>query len=87
MTFEPNLKLFKWKSMIEVPPPLNDYNPDAGEPIPGMLVKMTCTTPNASGPTHIRDTVMSSLRAVGRKPQRGFYFDQVILAEGAQAEC
>jgi type IV pilus assembly protein PilM len=82
MTFEPELGKFKgWeKNLIDMPPPINTY--DVNQPLPGMLIKITCRTPNTSGPAFIRDKFMKPLRQDGRKRGQGFYIDNVVLIEG-----
>ncbi len=80
MLFEPELGRYPWTSAIEVPAPINTY--DVNQPLPGMLIKITCRTPNTGGPSFIRDKFMMPLRRNGRKPGQGFYIDQVVLIEG-----
>ncbi|MBI3835047.1 MAG: type IV pilus assembly protein PilM [Planctomycetes bacterium] len=83
--FEPDLRLFKWESQIEVKPPINSYENKAGsKELPGLLAKITCTTPNEGGSKFIRDEFMYRLRDLGRQPDLGFYVDNIMLANGSQ---
>ena len=86
IAYEPDLRLFRWESVINVPPPINNHDPDTGQELPGLLVKMICTSPNAGGAAFIRDSFMDTLRKKGRQPGSGFYVDQVILLEGGRWE-
>ncbi len=80
--FEPELGKWPWKSLIEVPPPINTY--DVEQALPGLHVKLTCRTPNAGGAAFIRDKFILRLRENGRRPGTGFYFDQIVLMDGVQ---
>lgn len=86
MVYEPDLRLFRWESRIEVPPPINNHDPNVGNPLPGLLVKIVCSTPNSGGAAYIRDSFINALRENGRKPGAGFYIDQLILYEGYRWE-
>ena len=61
-----------------MPPPIND----PGAVLPGIFVKITCSTPNQAGPQFVSDAFMNALRANGRRPGQGFYFDMVNLFDG-----
>ncbi|MEK7756975.1 MAG: pilus assembly protein PilM, partial [Planctomycetota bacterium] len=49
MLYDPDLRQFNWESKIEVPPPINDHSAKAGGELAGILIKITCTTPNEGG--------------------------------------
>ncbi len=82
MHFEPDLKLFDWTSLVNIPEPLNDYDIDAPGELPGIRVVLTCRTPHRGGAEYFRDGFMSALRHAGRRPNTGFYFDHVSLIAG-----
>lgn len=81
--FEPELGKYNWKSTVDMPPPLNTY--DVEKPFPGMLVKITCRSPNTGGPAFIKDKFMMPLMEKGRTASKQFYIDQVVLIEGNKA--
>jgi type IV pilus assembly protein PilM len=85
--FEPDLRQVNWKSMIEVPPPINDHDPDAGVELPGIFIKITCTTPNEGGLKFINEDFIKKLRENGRKAGMGFYIDNVVPVEGGKIEA
>jgi len=85
--FEPELQITNWDSKIEVPPPINDHSGKAGGDLAGILIKITCTTPNEGGLKFIKDSFMEPLRQNGRKAGAGFYIDNVVLAEGGKLEA
>jgi len=80
--FEPNLNLFDFKSLVAAPPPLSDYDPQSSSELPGFLLKIKCRSGNEGTIEFIAKQFMDPLRKAGRKPETGFYFDQVILASG-----
>ena len=84
ITFEPNVKAYSWDSVIDVPEPINSHDVNEGDDLPGLLVKIICTTPNAKGATYIRDSYMRAIRESGRKPGTGFYVDHIIVLEGSK---
>ncbi|MDO8629851.1 MAG: hypothetical protein Q7R41_05110, partial [Phycisphaerales bacterium] len=86
MQFEPDLRQTNWKSTIEVPPPINEHDPNRGAELPGILIKITCTTPNEGGLKFINEDFIKKIRENGRKPGAGFYIDNVVLVEGTKAE-
>jgi type IV pilus assembly protein PilM len=86
MDFEPDLKLFDWRSLVNVPDPLNDYNVDAAGELPGLRLRLTLRTPNQGGAQFVRDSFMTPLRETGRKAGTGFYFDQVSLISGEKID-
>ena len=71
-----------WDSMIPVPEPIND--PDAA--LPAMKIVIQCTTPHKDGARFVGQAFMDPLRANGRKPGVGFYFDRVILFDGSRVD-
>jgi hypothetical protein len=85
--FEPELQVTNWESKIEVPPPINDHSAKAIGNLAGILIKITCTTPNEGGLKFINEDFIKKLRENGRKPGMGFYIDNVVLAEGSKAEA
>lgn len=87
MLYDPDLRQFNWESKIEVPPPINDHSAKAGGELAGILIKITCTTPNEGGLKFIRDSFMEPLRLKGRKPGADFYIDHVVLVEGGKVEA
>jgi len=87
MLYDPELRQFNWESRIEVPPPINDHSPNASGELAGILIKITCTTPNEGGLKFIRDSFMEPLRQNGRKPGAGFYLDNVVLVEGGKVNA
>ncbi|MCH7883834.1 MAG: type IV pilus assembly protein PilM [Planctomycetes bacterium] len=82
MQFEQDLKLFDWTSLVEIPEPFNDYDIDTAGEVPGLRIALTFRTPNQGGAAFIRDGFMTALRQAGRRPDTGFYFDQVSLISG-----
>lgn len=84
LAFEPDLRAYRWDSIITVPEPIKVYDIEQGQEIPGFLVKIDCTTPHADGAAFIRDHYISNLRKLGQKPGAGFFFDHIILFEGAK---
>jgi type IV pilus assembly protein PilM len=87
MLYDPDLRQFNWESKIEVPPPINDHSAKTVGELAGILIKITCTTPNEGGLKFIKDSFMVPLRQNGRKPGAGFYIDNVVLVEGGKAEA
>lgn len=82
MQFEENLFAFEWPSVITPPEPINDPK----KPLPGLLLKITCTTPNQGAAKFIEESFMAPLRTNGRRAKTGFYFDRVLLYSGAKVE-
>jgi len=83
--FEPNLNVFDFTSYVAVPPPLNEYDMKSSSNLPGILVKIKCRSAyggNEGALEFISKEFMDPLRANGRRPERGFYFDQVVLIKG-----
>ncbi len=80
--FEPNLAQYDFTSLVKVPPPLNDYDIDSGSDVPGILIKIKCTSGNEGTIEFIGKEFLDPLRKNGRKPDTGFYFDQVVLISG-----
>ncbi len=85
MQYEPDLREANWKSEFTVAP-VNDYGPDASGELSGIMIKITCTTPNEGGSKFIKDSFMEALAKSGRTPGQGFYIDNVVLAEGGKVE-
>lgn len=83
MQFEADLKALVWQSQVEMPPPIN---PD-GTPLPGIWLKITCTTPNQGGAKFINEAFLTVLRAKGRQSGMGFYFDRVGLYNGGHVNA
>jgi len=80
--FEPNLNLFDFTSYVSVPPPLNEYDTKSTVILPGILVKIKCRTGYGSNEEvleFIAKEFMDPLRTNGRQPERGFYFDHIVL--------
>jgi type IV pilus assembly protein PilM len=88
MQFEPDLRITNWESRIGVKPPtpINEHDPNTGAELPGILIKITCTTPNEGGLNFIKDSFIEALRQNGRKPGAGFYIDLVVPVEGGKVE-
>lgn len=84
--FEPDLKLFEWVSRVEMPEPINDYDLEVGDELPGIKISITCRSPHKKNVTFIRDHFMNTLLKNGRKPSTGFYIDQVSLFSGNKVE-
>lgn len=82
MQFEADLKQWDWPSLVEMPPPVNPE----GTPLPGVFLKILCTTPNQGGAKFIQENFMNALRENGRKPGLGFYFDRISLFNGGRVE-
>ncbi len=80
--FEPNLSQNDFTSFVEVPPPLNDYDIDSGTDVPGIMIKIKCTSSNEGTIEFLAKEFLDPLRENGRKPGTGFYFDQVVLISG-----
>lgn len=80
--FEPNLSLFDFTSYVAEPPPLNEYDVDSSSELPGILIKIKCRSGNDGTIEFIAKEFMDPLRANGRRPERGFYFDRVVLIKG-----
>jgi len=78
MVFEPDLNVYKWESLVEVEPPIND----SASEVAGIQVKIVCLTPNAGGTRFISEAFLDALRKNGRRPGAGFYFDRVYLIDG-----
>jgi hypothetical protein len=89
MQFEPDLRVTNWESRIGVKPPtpINEHDPNTGDELPGILIKITCTTPNEGGLNFIKDSFIEALRQNGRKPGAGFYIDLVVPVEGGKVEA
>lgn len=75
MDWEDNVNLYEWESLIGAPEPMND--PEAE--LSAIKIEITCTTPNQGGLGFIGDGIIKNLRANGRRPGTGFYFDRVYL--------
>jgi len=84
MLYEPDLLLYNWSSVIDVPPPLNDY--ETAKNLAGFILKITCLTPNEGGQVFMRDAFLAPLREKGRQPGLGFYLDQVVLHDGTRLD-
>lgn len=81
LQYEPDLDSFEWpESLVKSPPRITE--PGGG----GFEVKIKCRTSNADGPKFIGETLMASLRELGRKPDTNFYFDRVYLINGGKFE-
>jgi len=80
MQYEADLKAWDWPSLVEMPPPINPE----GTPLPGIFLKILCTTPNQGGAKFINDQFIAVLRQNGRKPGMGFYFDRISLFNGGR---
>ena len=78
MGYEVELNKWDWPSQVEMPPPINPE----GTPLPGIFLKILCTTPNQGGAKFINDEFISTLRQNGRKPGMGFYLDRICLFNG-----
>ena len=74
---------FKWESAVDVPPPINKYDPDT--PLAGFLVKIICRSPNSGERAFIRDKFMLPIREKGRTSSKQFYIDRVALIEVSKA--
>jgi len=85
--YDPDLRRFNWTSKVEVPPPINEHNPNSGAELPGILIKITCTTPNDGGLKFINEDFVKKLRENGQKAGMGFYIDNVVLVEGGKIEA
>jgi hypothetical protein len=80
MDYVPDLNDPVWpKNLVEAEPPLNDFT---NQDIPGILIKIVCTTPNQNGAAFIREAFINPLRTQGRVPGMGFYVDRVHLVRG-----
>lgn len=79
LIYDPDLGRFNWASKVDMPPPINTYDPDT--PLAGFYIKITCRSPHAGGTTFIRDKFMLPLREKGRITSKHFYIDQVTLFE------
>ena len=77
IVYEPELGKYNWASKVEMPPPMNKYDPDT--PLAGFYIKITCRSPHAGGTSFIRDKFMTPLREKGRTASKHFYIDQVTL--------
>ncbi len=75
-----DLNVYEWSSLVEVEPAIND--PEAE--VPGFKLTIKCRTPHQDGAKFISESFMDSLRANGREPDKGFYFDRVVLFEGGK---
>jgi len=85
MQYEADLRLQGWEpSLVDVEPALNDLESD--KDLPGLLVKIACTTPNQVGINYIADAFADPLRRNGRRPDLGFYFDRVHVISGHRYE-
>ncbi|MBI4718507.1 MAG: type IV pilus assembly protein PilM [Planctomycetes bacterium] len=62
---------------------INDVNKD----LPGLWLKITCTTPNQGAAKFITDAFLTPLKENGRKPKQGFYIDRVHIASGGKADA
>lgn len=82
MQNETDLKAWDWPSQVEMPPPINPE----GTPLPGVFLKILCTTPNKGGPKFIQEHFMNALLRNGRRPGMGFYFDRISLFNGGRVE-
>ncbi len=87
MLYDPDLRQFNWESRIEVEPPINSHDRDVGAELPGILLKISCTTPNEGGMKFIKENFMDVLRKNGRKPGTGFYVDNLALVEGGKLDA
>ena len=54
--------------------------------LPGIIVEVTCRTPNKKGSTFLNETFMETLRQNGRVPGLGFFINRVHLLEARHAE-
>lgn len=86
MHFEPDLKLFDWKSLVDMPEALNDYDFDTPGEVPGIKITITCTSPHEENVMFIRKQFMNVLLKNGRKLETGFYIDKVSLFKGNKIE-
>ncbi len=79
--FEPDLNVFDFTGSFTIPP-LNEYDEDSSSEMPGILVKIKCRSGNEGTIEFIAKEFMEPLRANGRRPERGYYFDQIALIKG-----
>ncbi len=86
MHFEPDLKAFDWKSQVDLPDPVNDYEFGKGGELPGFRFQLTCRTPNKDGASFMKDRFLVPLIQSGRKEGTGFYVDRVALVKGGKVE-
>lgn len=87
MVYDSDMRNYNWKSLIEVDPPINPHADDAGAALPGILVKITCTSPNEGGMKFIKENFIDVLRKDGRKEGEGFYIDAASLADGSKLDA
>ncbi len=87
MLFDPDLRQFNWKSEVEMDSPINPHDSDSGSALPGILLKVSCVTPNEGAMNFIRDQFMKPLRETGRKAGTGFYIDNVVLVSGGKLDA
>lgn len=80
--FEPNLSQNDFTSYVAVPPPINDYDINSGSDVPGIMVKIKCSSGHEGTIEFLAKEFLTPLRENGRKPGTGFYFDQVVLISG-----
>lgn len=86
MVYDPDMRNFNWKSLIELDPPINPHGDDASSPLPGILIKITCTSPNEGGMKFIKESFIDVVRKNGRKEGEDFYIDAASLVDGSRLE-
>lgn len=79
LVWEPDLGKWDWKSKIDVPAPLNTYDPD--KPLEGFHIKITARSPHAGGMTFVRDRFLKELLKNGRAKGLGFYIDHAVVLD------
>ncbi|MEK6674870.1 MAG: type IV pilus assembly protein PilM [Planctomycetota bacterium] len=67
-------------SLADAEEPINDFK--GGKVVPGILIKIVCTTPNQGRTKFLEEAFLSVLRKNSRKPGLGFYFDRTWIIRG-----
>ncbi len=82
MWYEPDVHVYAWEGLLEPEDPINDV----GTEVPGIVVKIICTTPNEDAVNFVGKNFIDKLKADGRQPGMGFYFDRVVVFRGNKVE-
>lgn len=87
MLYDEDMRNYNWKSLIDLDPPINSHDSEGkGAALPGLLVKVACSTPNEGGMKFIKENFIDVVRKNGRKEGEGYYIDAASLVEGGKLD-